>query len=249
MKGMQGGIRRLMRLNNKFMTRKIEIIPAILPQDFAELEEKASLMRGLVKIIQIDACDGQFTPSPSWPYKKHDDSFEKIIHEDEGLPGWQDLNFEIDLMANKPEGRVEDWVQAGATRIIIHVEAKGDLEKTIADLTGRVELGLALNMDTPIEVLDEPRFKLHEGAIQFIQLMGIDHIGFQGEKFDEKVIGRIKEARMKHPALPIAIDGGVSLEHAPQLIAAGADRLVIGSAIFESDNFIEAVQNFKAIRP
>ncbi len=229
------------------MSKRHEIIPAILPLDFAELEEKIGLVKDAVKTVQIDVCDGQFTPQPSWPYRKHDDSFEKIIHEDEGLPGWDKLNFEIDLMANKPEERVEAWVSAGATRIILHIESKGDVGKAIAMLKDRVEVGLALNIDTPISEVGNTKLGIVEGSVQFIQLMGIDHIGFQGQEFDAKVIDKIKQIKKMCPDYPVSIDGGVSLENAKQLIEAGANRLVIGSAIFGSDNYLEAIANFKRL--
>ncbi len=229
------------------MNKRHEIIPAILPLDFAELEEKIGLVRDAVKIVQIDVCDGQFTPQPSWPYRKHDDSFEKIISEDQGLPGWDKLNFEIDLMANKPEERVEAWVSAGGTRIILHVEAKGDVGKAIAMLKDRVEVGLALNIDTPISEIGNPKLGIGEGSVQFIQLMGIDQIGFQGQEFDAKVIDKIKQIKKMCPDYPVSIDGGVSLENAKQLIEAGADRLVVGSGIFNSDNYLEAIANFKRL--
>jgi len=226
---------------------KIEIIPAILPRDFAELQEKASLVQDFVKTVQIDVCDGQFTPDPSWPYRKHDDSFNKILKEEDGLPGWQNLNFEIDLMANKPEEKVEEWVSAGATRIILHVESKGNVGKAIKMLKGRVEVGLALNEDTSISVIESPTLAIEKDDVQFIQLMGIDRIGFQGQEFDAKVIEKIKEVKKFCPELPVSIDGGVSLENAKRLVEAGADRLVVGSAIFESDNYVEAIQQFKRI--
>ena len=157
------------------------------------------------------------------------------------MPGWEKVNFEIDLMANKPEERVEQWVTAGATRIIIHVEAKGNVPGAIESLAGRVEIAVALNIETPISAIE--RFK---DKIQGIQLMGIDHIGFQHQPFDAKVIERVKEARQMYPDLHISIDGGVSLDNARQLIDAGASRLVIGSGIFNADNFLEAIRLFKA---
>ena len=223
----------------------IEIIPAILPKDFAELSEKVDLIKDFVKTVQIDVCDGQFTPQPSWPYRKQDDSFEKIIHEEEGLPGWEKLNFEIDLMVNRPEEVVDEWVQAGATGIILHVEATGDMKKAIEMLKGRVEVGLALNVDTPTASIQDTRFMIQEGAVTSIQLMGIDHIGFQHQPFDVKVVDKIKEVRVVYPDIHISIDGGVSLETAPRLIEAGADRLVVGSAIFGADNYLDALLSFK----
>jgi ribulose-phosphate 3-epimerase len=235
--------------------KRADIIPAILPKDFAELSEKIELIRSSVKFVQIDVCDGQFTPDATWPYRKDDDSFQKILKEEEGLPGWQELNYEIDLMANSPEGLVEEWVSAGASRIIIHAESKSRglaegeaVAKAIEILKGRVEVGLALNVTTPIALIQDPRFKIQEGAVDFIQLMGIDHIGFQGQEFDAKVIDRIKEVKALYPDMVVSIDGGVSLETAPLLISAGADRLVIGSAIFNADNYMEALAQFKGMK-
>jgi ribulose-phosphate 3-epimerase len=220
----------------------VEIIPAILAKDFTEIQEDTEHVKGWVKTIQIDVCDGQFVPNPTWPYRKHDDTFEKISREEEGLPGWDVFDFEIDLMANRPEDLVDAWVSAGAARIIIHAEATGDVARAVDILEGRVEVGLALAMETPLSVIEPLREK-----INFIQLMGIDNVGFQHQPFDEKVLGKIKEARIKYPGLPISVDGGVSLETAPELIAAGADRLVVGSAIFGADNIIQAIEDFKEL--
>ena len=224
------------------MSKKLEIIPAVLSKDFADLEEHIELIKGMVKTIQIDVCDGQFVRNASWPYKKRDDSFEKILKEADGLPGWQVTNFEIDLMANHPEEIVDEWVSAGASRIIIHVEAVGDISAAIKSLIDKVEVGLAINLDSPLEMIAP-----YASDIKFIQFMGIDNIGFQGQKFDEAVIAKIKEARIKFPDLIISVDGGVSLETAPELIEAGATRLVVGSAIFGSENAIEAIQRFKKL--
>lgn len=221
---------------------KTEIIPAILPKDFAELSDKVELIKGFTKRIQIDICDGQFVPNATWPYRKHDNSFERIIHEEEGLPGWETLDYEFDLMVNKPEEIVDEWVTAGAARVIIHAEAKGDIAAALVKLSGVVEVGLAINIDTPLDILE-----LHQERVNFVQCMGIDHIGFQGQSFDDKVLQKIKEIKTRYPEMIVSVDGGVSFETAPKLIEAGADRLVVGSAIFNSDNPIDAVQQFKAL--
>ncbi|OHA24026.1 MAG: hypothetical protein A3B11_01545 [Candidatus Taylorbacteria bacterium RIFCSPLOWO2_01_FULL_44_26] len=226
----------------KIMSKKIEIIPAILPKDFAELEEKTGLLDGLVKTVQIDVCDGSFTPKASWPYRKNDDYFEKITSEEQGMPCWETLNYEFDLMVNNPEKVVEQWLIAGATRIAIHAEAKGDITKTITSLVGCVEIGLALNVDTPLGTI--VGFK---DNIQFLQCMGIEDIGFQGQKFDTRVINRIKRLREMFSDLIISVDGGVSFENAQELISAGADRLVIGSAIWNSDNIVEMIRKFQRL--
>lgn len=220
--------------------KKIEIIPAILPRDFSEINEKVELVKGFVKNIQIDICDGHFVPSFTWPYKKHDDTFEKMLREEEGLPDWQDIDYEFDLMVDHPEKVIDDWVAVGATRIILHAEAKGDIASAVKALLGRAEVGLAFNIETEVV--------MPAGVdVSFIQLMGIDRVGFQGQDFDAKVIDKVKVVRKKYPNITISIDGGVSLETAPKLVAAGANRLVVGSAIFDSENPIDTVMKFKSL--
>lgn len=223
--------------------KKAEIIPAILPRDFAELEDKASLVQGVVKTIQIDVCDGQFVPNATWPYRKHDNNFDLLLSEDIGLPSWEEINYEFDLMVNNPEEVVMDWLRVGSSRIIIHIESSGDISKAIDLVGGEVEIGLAINIETNIDKLEE-----YKDKIQFVQCMGIDRIGFQGQTFDDKVIEKIKSIHAKYPDLVISIDGGVSLDNAKDLIMAGATRLVVGSSIFDSDNVFDAVEKFKAIR-
>ncbi len=220
------------------MNKKVEIIPAILPKTFKELEDSVASIQGLVKFVQVDICDGKFVPNATWPYREHDDSFEMIIREQQGLPGWEKLDYEFDLMISNPKDVVDDWVKAGATRIIIHAES-GGVAETIKKLENRVEIGLALNIETPISTI-EP-FK---EIIRFVQCMGIRRVGFQGQAFDNEVISKIKEIKSKYPNLSVSVDGGVSLRNALQLIDAGADRLVVGSAIFESENVVDTIRQF-----
>lgn len=232
------------------MKRKKEIIPAILPKDFAELRDKSDQLVGISNIVQVDICDGHFVPSFTWPYKKKDDNFSRILNEEEGLPNWQEMDYEFDLMVNEPQDVIDDWVSAGAKRIILHAEAKGDVKGALKSLIGKVETGIALNIDTPISALqdlvgDISKDDLFANGVIFVQLMGIDRIGFQGQEFDEKVLSKIKEVRSAFPDMIISIDGGVSLETAPSLFEAGADRLVAGSAIWHSDNIVEAIHNLK----
>jgi ribulose-phosphate 3-epimerase len=220
----------------------MEIIPAILPQDFAELEDKVGLIKGATKTVQVDICDGHFVPNFTWPYKKKDNTFEQMIREDEGLPAWESLDYEFDLMVDHPEKVVDDWVAIGAARVIIHIEAKGNVAEAVDNLAGRIDVGLAINIDTPIDSL-----KPFADKIQFIQLMGIDNVGFQHQAFDDKVIERVKAVREAFPDLPISVDGGVSLDNATDLIDAGADRLVVGSAIFAAENPLSTIAEFQGL--
>jgi ribulose-phosphate 3-epimerase len=221
----------------------MEIIPAILPQNFNEIDEKTSLLVGLADVVQIDICDGKFVPSVTWPYKKRDENFEAILHEERGMPSWEELDYEFDLMIKDPsEDDARQWLSAGASRVVLHAESSADLHPAMKILNGLVEIGLALNIQTPLEVIEK-----YKAYITYIQFMGITKIGFQGQAFDERVLEKIKEAKEKYPDLAIQVDGGVSLATAEWLGEAGADRLVAGSVLFNSDNIVDTYRKLKMI--
>jgi len=218
----------------------MEIIPAILPKDFREIEDKISLVHGIAFVVQVDICDGKFVSSITWPYKKQDATFEAILKEEKGMPEWEDIDYEFDLMISDPTpDDMRKWLSAGALRIVLHVESSADLFPCINVLNGLTEIGLALNIQTPIDAIEK-----YKASISYIQLMGITRIGFQGQAFDPRVLQKIKDMKEKYPDLPIQIDGGVSFATAGQLENAGANRLVVGSALFESDNIVDTFNKF-----
>lgn len=221
----------------------MQILPAILPRDFNEIEDKTSLIKGLAPLVQVDICDGKFVASTTWPYKKRDENFEAIIHEDRGMPLWEDINYEFDLMIQDPtEDDVRKWLSAGAERIVLHVESSPDLTGVIGVLSGLVEIGLALNIQTPLDVIEK-----YKDKISFVQFMGIRKVGFQGQAFDDRVLEKIKKAKELYPDLIVQVDGGVSLATAPMLKEAGADRLVAGSVLFNSDNIVDTYRELARI--
>lgn len=229
----------------------IEIIPAVMPESLDHLSLSASRVRGLVPLVQIDVVDGQFAPKRTWPYTpRGQEEFFRIAHEEEGLPLWQDLDYEIDLMVKNPEEAIGEWIAAGARRLIFHIESTrspGELLSRFEAESGKgseyeVECGLALNIETPLEDVGP-----YLSRIGFVQLMGIARIGFQGEPFDERVLTRLSKLRERYPDLILSVDGGVHLENAPSLIAAGASRLVAGSEIFGSADIKETLERFASL--
>jgi ribulose-phosphate 3-epimerase len=236
----------------------VEVLPAIIPQSFEDLQDKMSQVKGLTKLVQIDICDGKFVPSKCWPYiGDSEGDFERIITESEGFPFWEDMDFEVDMMVKNPEEVVEKWIHAGAKAIILHIESSPkilELVKKIRkdfgyanDTVAGVEIGIALNIDTPNTVLDE--FLKNEKGVQplidFVQFMGIDKIGFQGQEFDNKVLKKISDLRKKYKKLLISVDGGVNFDTYKDIEKAGANKLISGSAIYESDNIREAIEEMK----
>lgn len=219
-----------------------EIIPAILPKDFTELQSGLASIRNHTSFVQIDVCDGEFVPSTTWPYGDPD-NFSKILSEESGMPFWEDFQFEFDLMVARPEEVVQDWIDAGATRIIIHNKSTEKLEDILLKLDEfQVERGVAL------QISESPSDVAHLiDKIDFIQWMGIAQIGKQGEPFAEEVVHKIRESRELFPDIMISVDGGVNFVTAKELASAGADRLVSGSAILKAEDPKEALERLREL--
>ncbi|KKP76359.1 MAG: hypothetical protein UR72_C0002G0005 [Parcubacteria group bacterium GW2011_GWC1_35_21] len=110
----------------------IEIIPAILPKNYEDLKNKIALVRGIVPVVQIDICDGIFVPSKTWPFSTggaEDYNFHRILNEEEGMPFWEDIDFEFDLMVVDAVKNFDLYTKLGAKNIIFHLEAVGDLKE------------------------------------------------------------------------------------------------------------------------
>jgi ribulose-phosphate 3-epimerase len=226
-----------------------EVTPAVLVKDFDELKEKLSKFVNITKMVQIDICDGKFVPSISWPMGKNDGgSIEAILNEEEGLPFWEHLDFEFDLMVLNAHKKFDFFARLGAKKIIFHIEAEveADFKEFLESLDpyfkDNMEIGIAINTTTDIKKL-EP-FINH---VDFIQCMGIEKIGFQGEPFDERVLNQIKNLKLKYPEIKICVDGSVNENTAPLLIKAGADRLVIGSLLLQSYDIKETIKEFERL--
>jgi len=238
-------------------TRKLrmtEITPAILVNDISELNEKLSKFVNVTNIVQIDICDGNFVPSTSWPMHQRDkESVQFVLDEEQGLPYWEQLDFEFDLMVKNAHKQFDFFTMFGIKRIIFHLEAETEtdldkesfkefLESLDPYFKDNIEIGLAINTNTDISNLDP-----YINYVDFIQCMGIEKIGFQKEPFDERVLDQIKNLKDKYPEIKISVDGSVNQNTAPALLEAGADRLVIGSALMESHDIGEAIKEFELL--
>ena len=226
-----------------------EVTPAVLVKDFEELKEKLSKFVNITKMVQIDICDGKFVPSTSWPMGRNDgESVQTILDEEEGMPYWEQLDFEFDLMVLNAHKQFDFFTRLGAKRIIFHLEAETEssfkefLESLDPYFKDNIDIGIAINTGTDIKKL-EPFIN----CVDFVQCMGIERIGFQGEPFDERVLGQIKDLRLKYPELKISVDGSVNENTAPLLIKAGANRLVIGSLLLQSYDIRETIREFERL--
>lgn len=249
----------------------IDIIPAILPKNYEDMKDKISMVRGIVPVVQIDFCDGVFVKTATWPFLSRaesrdilkselDEHLFRILNEEEGMPFWEDIDFEFDLMVSDAVENFDAYCKLGPKRIIFHIEAvglargqamaEGNLDEFKNFLEGMdvyirdaIEIGIAINIETPIEKIF-PIINL----VDFVQTMGIDKIGYQGQKFDEADLKHIKALKEKYPDLIISVDGGVDFDSAPRLIEAGATRLVAGSVIFKSENIRETINELESLK-
>lgn len=224
----------------------MEIIPAILPKNFKELEEGLEIVHGATSSVQIDVTDGKFAGVPSWLLIKVDENFKAILRQERGMPFWEDFDFEIDLMAEDPLSLVDDWITAGATRIIFHIETL-DLEKDALLLDqlkteGLIQLGFAIDIATPEDTLKD-----YFPYSDFIQVMGIDKDGYQGEKFDPECLRKIIWIKENLPNMIVSVDGGMNAETVLQVADAGADRAVVGSYILKSINPRETIAELQSL--
>ena len=228
----------------------IDVIPAVLSQNYEDLKNKIALVRGIVPVVQIDLCDGIFVQNKTWPFTTggaSDLNFQKILNEEEGMPFWEDIDFELDLMVADAVENFDVYTKLSPKRVVFHLEAVGNLEDFKHFLEGMdvyvrdaIQIGLAINTTTPVEQI----FPLIN-HVDFVQCMGIEKIGFQGQDFDERVLAQIKALKEKFPDLIISVDGGVNLKTAPALSSAGATRLVAGNAILKSQDIREIISKLE----
>jgi ribulose-phosphate 3-epimerase len=188
--------------------------------------------------------NGTYAPSVSWPYTGAErEAFEDKRKKDDGIPYWQDFDFEIDLLLEKPEDHVAEWVLAGASCLIVHVESTVKLKEIFDTCTAqRVETAIALKPSTDIKKLEE----CIDRAL-FVQVMGSDRIGYHGVTLDKKVLDTIRAIKSRWPQVTIGVDIGVNAETLPQLIEAGATRFVAGSAVFAYSAPSNAIAHLESI--
>jgi ribulose-phosphate 3-epimerase len=230
------------------------IIPAIVPESKQDLEDKLARLAQIpsVESVQIDAVDGRFATPACWPYSSPG-MLTRLIRGGYALPHLGRLGYDADLMVESPEQAVLAWNALGATRLTLHAESTPSLPRAIARIRASLgqtagfapelfSLGVALNIATDIALILP-----HMAHIDYVQLMGIDTIGSQHQPLDRRVIAKTRMLRAAAPLIPIQIDGGVTLENAADLLAAGATRLIVGSALWRAPSLERVIAQLEAL--
>jgi ribulose-phosphate 3-epimerase len=195
------------------------IAPSILAADFAALGQAVTQTAAAgAKYLHLDVMDGIFVPNITFGAP--------IIAS--LLPYKSGLIFDTHLMIADPIRYVEDFAKAGSDYITVHIEAAGDLPRTLAAIRkAGAKPGISIKPSTPIEGILP-----YINDIDLLLIMSVEP-GFGGQSFMSSALGKIRAARkILPPHVLISVDGGINAANAPKIIAAGADILVAGSAVY-----------------
>jgi ribulose-phosphate 3-epimerase len=228
-----------------------QIIPAIIAKDFKDLQGKIKLVEPYVSAVQLDVMDGVFVNNTTWPFG----SAPLIVAQGEqgklnDLEKFDSSIFlEAHLMVEWSEEMFENWLASKVGRIILHWEAieRSKLKNQNVKIQNLIieahehgkEIGIAINSETPIEVLGN-----FISQLDLVLLMSVSP-GFDGQKFREEIIPKIVGLRARNVNVKIEVDGGINKDNAKAVNQAGADFLVCGSAIFSGNDVGKAIEEIK----
>ncbi len=213
-----------------------KIAPSILSADFGRLAEEISAVeKAGADWIHIDVMDGHFVPNLTIG-----PGVVAALRKVTRLP------FDVHLMIENPERYIDDFAKAGSDTITVHVEAAHHLHRTVGLIRERgIRAGVSLNPATPLVEI-EPILP----DLDLLLIMTVNP-GFGGQKFIDRSLTKIREARRLVDALSsdllIEVDGGVNLDNIGAVGEAGADVMVAGAAIFAGGDYRKTVAAMKNI--
>ena len=212
----------------------IKLAPSILSADFARLlEDVKKVEKAGCEYLHIDVMDGHFVPNITLG-----PGIVKSIRKDVNMV------FDAHLMIENPDNYIKEFADAGCDIIVVHQEACTHLHRTIQNIKSHgIKAGVALNPATPIETI---KYVLQD--VDMVLLMSVNP-GFGGQSYIPVVTEKIKELKAlideMNLDIDIEVDGGVKPSNIAEVVNAGANVIVAGSAIFNAGNIDEAVKSLR----
>ena len=213
----------------------VKLAPSILSADFSRLlEHVQEVEKAGVEYLHVDVMDGHFVPNISFgaPILK-------------SLKGKTNLFLDVHLMIENPDAFIADFVEAGANLINVHIEACKHIHRTIQLIKSYgVKAGVTLNPGTPLSSIEEILPEL-----DMVLLMSVNP-GFGGQSYIPSSTNKIKRLKAMIDQngfnCDIQVDGGINLNNIKEVVDAGANVIVAGSAIFNTPDINETVKAFRA---
>jgi ribulose-phosphate 3-epimerase len=215
---------------------RIEIAPSILASNFAKLgEDVRAVEQGGADVIHVDVMDGHFVPNISIGIP-----VVASLHKATRLP------LDVHLMIERPEDYIEQFVRAGASRVLIHQEATSHLDRALSMIRELgAQAGAAINPATPVATLTDVFDK-----VDTVLVMSVNP-GFGGQKFIPGAVEKIRQLNQwrarYNGAFRIEVDGGVDAENTAELAKAGANTFVAGTSIFHTPDPAAAVRQIRKL--
>jgi ribulose-phosphate 3-epimerase len=222
--------------DKNFTMSNVMVSPSLLASDFLNLEKEVEMLNASkADYVHLDVMDGLFVPNISYGMPVI-----KAIQKISKKPA------DIHLMIEKPERYLDEFLDLGAKILSIHFEACTHLHRAIDYIKSKGCLaGVAINPHTSVDVLNDI---IKE--IDVVNIMSVNP-GFGGQKFIPLTYNKIKRLhnliRTQNAKTIIQIDGGVNMENAPVLAAAGADLLVAGHFVFSSANPLQTIEDLRNV--
>ena len=204
----------------------VSIAPSMLGADFGRMRDAAELVAPHSSYIHMDVMDGHFVPNLTMG-----------VDLVKALNGIAPLD--VHLMITDPVDFIDDFYDAGAEIISVHVEANNPREALVKINEKNIKSGIAFNPSTPKEKIIP-----YLDIADMILVMSVEP-GYCGQSFHENAIDRVKYFKTNYPNKIIEVDGGVSTQNSAILSKNGADILVAGSAIFKSNDPIQTIAEMK----
>ena len=210
-----------------------KLAPSILSADFSRLaEEVTEIEKGGADYIHYDVMDGHFVPNISFGASVM-----------KSLGGKTNLPFDVHLMIENPDDYLEDFVTPQTEYITVHEEACVHLNRTVQHIKSLgVKAGVSINPATSLSVLD---YIIED--VDLVLLMSVNP-GFGGQKFIPSVLKKVRTLadikKTEKLNFAIEIDGGATLDNVREIVDAGVEIVVAGSAVFKTDDIQQTTKEF-----